>query len=104
MGIHRCRSIGGNARVIAPVTAPASRSDRTMCGHESEGSDTVRIQDKVAVVTGAGSGIGYAIATRFAAEGAKVVAGDWNATRLAAVVAEIEHLGGTGVGTQGNIA
>lgn len=36
----------------------------------------MRIQDKVAVVTGAGSGIGLAIARRFVAEGAKVVALD----------------------------
>ncbi|HKW23963.1 MAG TPA: SDR family NAD(P)-dependent oxidoreductase, partial [Ktedonobacterales bacterium] len=41
-----------------------------------------QLQGKVAVVTGAASGIGLAIATRFAAEGASVVAGDWNAERL----------------------
>jgi len=35
-----------------------------------------RLAGKVAVVTGAGSGIGLATARRFAAEGAKVVCGD----------------------------
>ena len=43
------------------------------------------ITDKVAVVTGAASGIGRAIAVGFAAEGAKVVAVDINAAGLAEI-------------------
>src|SRR6185312_7537923 len=38
-----------------------------------------RLEGRVAVITGAGSGIGLATARRFAAEGAKVVAVDLNA-------------------------
>lgn len=64
----------------------------------------MQLQGKVAVVTGAASGIGLAIATRFAAEGASVVAGDWNAERLEAAVAGIQASGGTIVGAQVNIA
>jgi 3-oxoacyl-[acyl-carrier protein] reductase len=46
----------------------------------------MRLQDKVAIVTGGGSGFGAGIARRFAAEGAKLVVNDINAeggTRIA---------------------
>ena len=39
---------------------------------------TGRIQDRVAIITGAGSGIGEATAIRFAQEGAKVVIAEIN--------------------------
>ncbi len=40
---------------------------------------TGRLQDKVAVITAAGQGIGRAIAEAFIAEGAKVIATDLDA-------------------------
>jgi NAD(P)-dependent dehydrogenase (short-subunit alcohol dehydrogenase family) len=49
----------------------------------------MQLVGKVAIVTGAGSGIGRAIALRYAMEGANVVVTDRNATRLAEVVAHI---------------
>ena len=64
----------------------------------------MRLPGKVAVITGAASGMGLAIATRFAAEGASVLAGDWNAERLDAAVTAIQATGGRIVGAQGNIA
>lgn len=64
----------------------------------------MRLQGKVAVITGAGSGMGLAIATRFAAEGAYVVVGDWNGERLEAAIASIQASGGTISGARGNIA
>src|SRR3954465_14203580 len=39
----------------------------------------MRLKDKVAIVTGAGSGFGEGIARRFAQEGARVVVNDINA-------------------------
>ena len=47
-----------------------------------------RFADKTVVVTGAGSGIGKAIALRVAREGGRVVAADWDQKRLDALVQE----------------
>ncbi len=49
----------------------------------------MKLQDRVAVITGAAQGIGRACAERFLAEGAKVVIGDVNEARLAATAREI---------------
>ncbi len=54
----------------------------------------MRLQDKVAVVTGAASGFGAGIARRFAAEGAKVVLADLNDSAGEAIAAEIADAGG----------
>ncbi|CAN7251135.1 SDR family NAD(P)-dependent oxidoreductase [Rhizobium sp. LjRoot30] len=53
-----------------------------------------RFENKVAVVTGAGGGIGSAIARRLAAEGAHVVVTDVNAEAAGIVVTAIEAEGG----------
>ncbi|PTX00356.1 glucose 1-dehydrogenase [Pararhodobacter aggregans] len=53
----------------------------------------MRLQDKIAVVTGAGSGFGAGIARRFAAEGARVIVADINGEAARAVAAEIGGLG-----------
>jgi NAD(P)-dependent dehydrogenase (short-subunit alcohol dehydrogenase family) len=50
----------------------------------------MRLRDKVAVVTGAARGIGLAIATRFRAEGARVVLADWLADEVKSAAG---HLG-----------
>jgi len=47
-----------------------------------------RLQAKVALVTAAGQGIGRAIATAFAAEGARVIATDVDATKVEGLTAE----------------
>ncbi len=48
-----------------------------------------RLQDKVAIITGAGSGFGSGMARRFAAEGAKVVLADVNVKHVEDELAEI---------------
>lgn len=53
-----------------------------------------RLSGKTALVTGAGSGIGKAIATVYGREGASVMASDINEESAAAVAAQIEDAGG----------
>jgi NAD(P)-dependent dehydrogenase (short-subunit alcohol dehydrogenase family) len=50
----------------------------------------MRLQDRVAVVTGAASGIGLATARRFAAEGARVVAVDLSTDAIKALADELD--------------
>jgi NAD(P)-dependent dehydrogenase (short-subunit alcohol dehydrogenase family) len=64
----------------------------------------MRLEGKVAVITGAGSGMGRAMANLFAAEGAKVVAAEWNQATLDEVVAEVTAAGGEITGVQGDVS
>lgn len=64
----------------------------------------MRLEGKVAIITGAGSGMGRATANLFAAEGAKLVVGEWNQTTLDEVVAEVKAAGGDITGVKGDIA
>ncbi|MBS0466536.1 MAG: SDR family NAD(P)-dependent oxidoreductase, partial [Proteobacteria bacterium] len=54
----------------------------------------MKLKDKVALVTGAGQGMGRAIAQRFAAEGATVVALDLNLEAAQQTIADLagQHL------------
>lgn len=63
----------------------------------------MRLKDRVAVVTGSGVGIGRAIATLFASEGAAVTLFDINANSLLETAALIESSGGRCLSIQGDV-
>lgn len=62
-----------------------------------------RLAGKVAIVTGAGSGMGKAISQLFAKEGAKVVLADINAQGIEEVKQAIEQAGGQAVAKVTNV-
>ena len=64
----------------------------------------MRLESRIAIVTGAASGFGAGIARRFAAEGAGVVVNDVNAAGAAAIASEINAAGGRAAACVGDVA
>jgi len=70
----------------------------------SEPAMTRKLQDKVALITGSGRGIGRALALKLAAEGARIVVNDLDAAPAEEVVADIRAAGGQAVACPGSVA
>src|SRR5687768_551819 len=63
----------------------------------------MKLEQRVAVVTGGGSGIGAAAAVAFAREGARVVVTDINEAGAKATVEQIERAGGQGLALRADV-
>src|SRR5258706_13312288 len=64
----------------------------------------MRLKGKRAFISGAGSGIGAATALKFAAEGARIIAGDLRREAAEAIARKISMSGGEAVAVTGDIA
>ena len=64
----------------------------------------MRLEDKVVVITGAASGIGKAIASTFAREGAKIVIADLNQKAADATASELDPAGRRALGVAMDVA
>ena len=64
----------------------------------------MRLKDKVALITGAGSGIGRAAALLFADEGASVAASDISLANAQETASMISELGGRGLALSGDVS
>jgi len=64
----------------------------------------MRLKDKVAIITGAASGIGRAAADRFVREGAVVVISDINEEGIGRAVDEIRSAGGRAIGVRTDVS
>ena len=64
----------------------------------------MRLEDKVAIITGSGSGIGRAAAGLFAEEGAKVVVADINLESAHQTVQGIQSAGGEAISVEADVS
>jgi NAD(P)-dependent dehydrogenase (short-subunit alcohol dehydrogenase family) len=69
----------------------------------SERGNILDLEGRIALVSGAGQGVGAATAHYLAAQGAKVVVNDFVAERATDVAAQINDDGGTAIGVQGDV-
>src|SRR4029453_9146236 len=83
--------------------APAIRISENL-PRRPKGVDVGRLEGKVALITGGGSGIGRATARLFASEGAKVAVVGRRMRPLSETVGEIRNDGGTAIAAEADLS
>src|SRR5216683_7187949 len=82
VGFEEVDRRSGRRRCTAPISKPSgtsfTRNRDTTRSKSEELVMNISFENKVALVTGAGSGLGLATARAFAESGASVVLADWN--------------------------
>jgi NAD(P)-dependent dehydrogenase (short-subunit alcohol dehydrogenase family) len=97
LALMSCRGESTIARLLAS-NDPSAVSEH--CGKEPG----VRLKDKVAIITGAGSGIGQATALLFGEEGARVIVADIDSQKVVDTVSAIKDCSGVAVGVEADIS
>lgn len=91
---NRTKGLGGERsirRKSLPVRKSSTRNQDTQC--EKGLNMNISFENKVALVTGAGSGLGLATAKAFAESGASVVLADWNEQAVRSAAEELAARG-----------
>src|SRR4051794_41470353 len=94
IGTHRDADCIRRQRGMAFLPLPFSTSLAGNVENPAKETPMPLLQNHIAVITGAGSGIGRAIASGYAREGAQVVLLDVNADTVAEAAVEIRNSGG----------
>jgi NAD(P)-dependent dehydrogenase (short-subunit alcohol dehydrogenase family) len=102
LGLTQCESQTPNPRLTLP-TREGRRSCPTVLRRREDAMSESRLAGRTAIVTGAGRGIGRAVAELYAREGARVVIASRSAHGSAAAAEAIEAAGGTAIAKPTNI-
>src|SRR5882724_10348750 len=97
LGLKKSNRRSGRRRCTAPISKPSgtsfTRNRNTTRSKSEELVMNISFENKVALVTGAASGLGLATAKAFAEAGASVVLTDWNEKEVQAAAKDLANQG-----------
>src|ERR1700730_16104259 len=97
LGLRKSNHRSGQRRYTVPISKPSgtssTRNRNTTRSKSEEIIMNISFENKVALVTGAASGLGLATAKAFAESGASVVLADWNEKAVQSAAKELSDKG-----------